>query len=66
MGFVLLTFGLVLGILFGSYYLFVLRPEANDQKALRQRLQGTAAAAPDPSRTPRRRACSSSSRAASP
>ena len=47
MGFVLLTFGLVLGIVFGSYYLFVLRPETNDHKALRQRLQGAAATASD-------------------
>lgn len=43
MGFVLLTFALVLGILFGSYYFFVLRPETSEQNALRQRLQGSAA-----------------------
>ena len=42
MGFVILTFGLVLGIIFGSYYAFVLRPETSEQRALRQRLRSSA------------------------
>jgi len=40
MGFVLLTFCLVLGIIFGGYYAFVLRPETLDETALRRRLRG--------------------------
>jgi tight adherence protein B len=46
MGFVLLTFCLVLGIVFGSYYAFVLRPETRGQTALRKRLQGSIAGEP--------------------
>ena len=41
MGFVLLTFCLVLGIVFGSYCVFVLRPETLEQTALRKRLRGS-------------------------
>ena len=41
MGFVLLTFCLVLGIIFGGYCLFVLRPETLEQTALRKRLRGS-------------------------
>jgi tight adherence protein B len=48
MGFVVLTFCLVLGIIFGSYYAFVLRPELRDQHALRKRLRGSVAAEPAP------------------
>jgi tight adherence protein B len=44
MGFVLLTFLLVLGIIFGGYYAFVLRPETLEQKAIRKRLRGSIAA----------------------
>jgi len=44
MGFVLLTFSLVVGIIFGGYYAFVLRPETLEQKALRKRLRGSVAA----------------------
>jgi tight adherence protein B len=48
MGFVLLTFCLVLGIIFGSYYAFVLRPETIEQTALRKRLRGSIPAGPAP------------------
>ena len=43
MAFVLLTFSLVLGIIFGGFYLFVLRPETRDETALRKRLRGSIA-----------------------
>jgi tight adherence protein B len=43
MAFVLLTFCLVLGIIFGGFYLFVLRPETREQTALRKRLRGSIA-----------------------
>jgi tight adherence protein B len=43
MAFVLLTFSLVLGIIFGGYFLFVLRPETRDEAALRKRLRGSIA-----------------------
>ena len=43
MAFVLLTFSLVLGIIFGGFYLFVLRPETRDETALRKRLRGSSA-----------------------
>jgi tight adherence protein B len=45
MGFVLLTFSLVLGIIFGGYYIFVLRPETREQTALRTRLRRSIAPA---------------------
>jgi tight adherence protein B len=48
MGFVLLTFCLVVGIIFGGYYVFVLRPETLEQKALRKRLRGSTAAERSP------------------
>ena len=43
MAFVLLTFSLVLGIIFGGYFLFVLRPETREESALRKRLRGSIA-----------------------
>ena len=43
MAFVLLTFSLVLGIIFGGYFFFVLRPETRDEAALRKRLRGSIA-----------------------
>ena len=43
MAFVLLTFCLVLGIIFGGYFLFVLRPETREETALRKRLRGSIA-----------------------
>ena len=43
MAFVLLTFCLVLGIIFGGFYLFVLRPETLEELALRKRLRGSIA-----------------------
>jgi tight adherence protein B len=46
MGFVLLTFCLVLGIVFGGYYIFVQRPETLEQRALRKRLRGSIATQP--------------------
>ena len=48
MAFVLLTFCLVLGIIFGSYYAFVLRPETREEAALRKRLRGSIAGEPAP------------------
>lgn len=48
MGFVLLTFCLVLGIIFGGYCAFVLRPETLEQTALRKRLRGSIAAGSAP------------------
>jgi tight adherence protein B len=48
MGFVLLTFCLVLGIIFGAYYVFVLRPETLEQAALRKRLRGSTPAGTAP------------------
>ena len=44
MAFVLLTFRLVLGIIFGGYFVFVLRPETREETALRKRLRGSIAA----------------------
>ena len=38
---VLVTFALVLGIIGASYYLLILRPEEEQQSALRKRLKGT-------------------------
>ena len=43
MAFVLLTFSLVLGIIFGGYFIFVLRPETREETALRKRLRGSIA-----------------------
>jgi tight adherence protein B len=48
MGFVLLTFCLVLGIIFGGYCAFVLRPETREQAALRKRLRGSIVAGSAP------------------
>ena len=35
-----LTFVLILGIIFGSYYVFILRPEAQEEQALKKRIAG--------------------------
>ena len=42
---VIVTFALVLGIIGASYYLLVLKPEEEEQSALRKRLKGTVPAA---------------------
>jgi tight adherence protein B len=39
---VLLTFVLILAIVFGSYFVFILRPEAQEEQALKKRLGGAA------------------------
>jgi tight adherence protein B len=43
MAFVLLTFSLVLGIIFGGYFFFVLRPETREETVLRKRLRSSIA-----------------------
>ncbi|HJR59036.1 MAG TPA: type II secretion system F family protein [Vicinamibacterales bacterium] len=46
MGIVLFTFVLISGIVFGTYWLLLVRPERRQQVLLRQRLRGTATTGP--------------------